>query len=320
MKKALVYTAAMTAALACGASFAQSNVTLSGTLDVGVYLGYDETTKVGGISRSNFAFSGTEDLGGGNAVTFKLSARFNMDTGTQEDSKTIWTGESTVGVKGPYGHVRLGRALTAMWQNDWAFDPWYNYDSIASPAWWLWHGNSAADANVSATDASFARLNNGVFYESPKMDGFSVHASLGMEKNVADKNRNVSLAVTYGNGPLNVMASHEKTTEALKVNFVAASYAVGPVTLMGAYDSEKLASGDKNRSVTTSLSYTTGAITLNAGYGRQLDYDANFVGLGVIYALSKRTKAYASVGNQGKGLWGRTSSQYAYGAGINHSF
>ena len=55
MKKALVYTAAMAAALACDASFAQSNVTLSGTLDVGVYRGYDETTKVGGIITSTTA-------------------------------------------------------------------------------------------------------------------------------------------------------------------------------------------------------------------------------------------------------------------------
>lgn len=320
MKKTLVYTAAVAATLTCGASFAQSNVTMSGTLDIGVFRGYDDVGQVDGISRSNLAFSGSEDLGSGNAVTFKLSTRFTLSSGALEDPKSFWAGESTVGLKGSYGHVRFGRALTAMWNNDWAFDPWYNYDSIASPAWWLWHGNSPADANFSATGPSFARINNGVFYDSPSFGGVSLHASVGVNKKAADKQRNVSLAVKYGNGPLNLMASHEQTTQDNTVDFVAASYTVGPVTVMGAYDSERLANGGKNRSVTTSLRYTMGAITLNAGYGRQLDYDANFIGLGAIYALSKRTNVYVSVGNQGKGLWGRANSQAAYGAGVNHSF
>ncbi len=194
-----------------GVAFAQSSVKISGTLDMGIYRGYDEDSHVGGISRSNIQFSGVEDLGGGLTTTFNLSARFSPDTGAMEDSKTFFSGESTVGLKGDFGHIRLGRAVTAMWANDWAFDPWYNYDSIASPAWWLWHGSSPADPNFSTAGASFVRLNNGIFYDAPTWNGLTLHLSGGVEKQPGDVTRSLSAAITYANGPFTLMASSERT-------------------------------------------------------------------------------------------------------------
>ena len=299
---------------------AQSSVTLSGTLDVGIFHGDDDATRVGGISRSHFALTGTEDLGGGLAATLNLTSRFHIDTGTLDDSKALFGGESTVGLKGAFGHVRFGRALTSLRQEDWHFDPWYNYDTIASPAWWLWHASAAADPNFSATGVSFARLNNGVFYDSPSFGGVTTHLSYGVERLDGDKTHSVSGALLYNNGPIALMASMERTPVDNRVVFLAGKYATGPLELMAAYDRETLANGILNRSYTVAAKYAMGVWTLSIGYGRQQDYQANFFGVGAMYAFSKRTNVYLSAGNKGKNLWGRTNNRTAFGMGINHTF
>jgi len=71
-------------AACCISAHAQSTATVSGFLDVGAYRGFDKVKRVGTIQRSNIAYSGSEDLGGGLAATFKLSHRLDLDTGTSE--------------------------------------------------------------------------------------------------------------------------------------------------------------------------------------------------------------------------------------------
>ena len=299
---------------------------VSGTLDIGVYRDYDGTTKTGSMSRSNVAFDGLKDLGNGLAGTVKLNARFfwrNPNTReflVNEDSKYLFAGEATAGLKGDFGHVRVGRALTALWQNDWAYDAWYNFDQIASPAWYLWHGNGPADPNASAKSASFSRLNNGLFYASPKLGNFSVDASAGLKEQTGDKNTSLSLALKYADGNFNGMFAKEKNPAGNVVNFLAANYKLGALTLMGAYDHEKLVDGTRNRSTTVSAILVDGKLSYMAGLGRQLDYKANFYGLGVSYAYRPDTKIYASYGNKGNGLWGSTQNDNAFGLGVNYSF
>jgi len=114
--------------LATGAACAQSNVTVSGWLSLGIVKKTGSGVAIGTIERSNIAFSGSEDLGNGLAATFKLSHRFDMDTGTVEAGDSIrpfWKGESTIGLKGGFGAVRFGRALTPLWAQTWNPDPWY---------------------------------------------------------------------------------------------------------------------------------------------------------------------------------------------------
>lgn len=307
------------------AQAADDSYQFSGTLDFGVYKDFDGESKTGSISRSNIAFDGVKQLGNGMAGTVKLNTRFflrNPNTRenlVNEDSKYLFAGEATVGLKGEFGHVRVGRALTALWQNDWAYDAWYNYDSIASPAWWLWHGNSAADPNASAKNASFSRLNNGVFYASPKLGAFSVDASLGLKKQPGDKNNSVSVALKYEQGDISGMLAREKTPVGNSVTFLAAKYKLGALSVMGGYDIEKLAAGGNNRSTSVSAQWVNGKISYMAGYGRQLDYDANFYSLGAAYAYKPNTNFYVSYGNQGKGFWGRADKADAIGVGVNHS-
>ena len=123
-------------ALGASAVSAQSSVKVSGYLDIGVYRDTNKVWNVGSIQRSNIAFSGVEDLGNGYAATFKLSHRFNPDTGANESAdKPFWHGESTVGLKGGFGSIQFGRRLTALGQEDYDFDPWWYFNRVASPAW-----------------------------------------------------------------------------------------------------------------------------------------------------------------------------------------
>jgi predicted porin len=312
--------------LASAAAQAQSSVSISGLIDIGVYRGFDKTKNVGTIQRSNIAFSGTEDLGGGLAATFKLSHRFDADTGQPEGAgaKPFWQGESTVGLKGGWGSVRIGRALDAVWANDWAYDPWYNFNRIASPAWQYWHFNYSSDRISNNGSAEFGRLSNGVFYDSPSFGGFSVHFSGAFENSTAagaGTGNNAGLSLNYDRGPVSVMVAHSKNSSDDTVSFVGARYTLGDFSIMGAYDRSKFeAVVDSVAKVyTVGATYKIGAAELKAGYGR-LDVAgarSQFIGLGGDYWLSKRTSLYVSAGhNKPDG----SDSTTAYGVGVAHSF
>lgn len=316
------------ASLAClaGAQATQADYKFSGALDLGYYDDFDGHTKTGSISRSNIAFDAVKDLGAGMAATLKLNSRFflrNPNTRehlVNEDPDYLFAGEATAGLKGDFGHVRAGRALTALWQNDWAYDAWYNFDSIASPAWQTWHGNSPADPNASSKNASFSRLNHGVFYASPTVSGFSADASLGLKKQTGDRHNSVSLALKYTQDQFKAMWARERTPVGHKVQFLGLQYRLGAVSLMGAHDVERLADGSRNRSTTFSARWSLGNVSLMAGLGRQLDYKANFLGLGAEYQYNPSTRLYLSYGRQQQGFWGSASSRDAIGAGVNYSF
>jgi predicted porin len=305
---------------------AQSTVTVSGLVDLGVYRGFDKTKNVGTIQRSNLAFSGSEDLGGGLAATFKLSHRFDADTGRPEGEgfKPFWQGESTVGLKGAWGSLRLGRALDAVWNNDWAYDPWYNFNRIASPAWQYWHYNYSSSRTGNNGTAEYGRLSNGVFYDSPSFGGFAFHVSGSFEKAAgpgAGSGNNAGLSINYDQGPVSVMLAHSKNSSDDTVTYVGAKYTIGDLSIMGAYDRSKYeAAVDSTAKVyTLGATYKIGQTELKAGYGH-LNVDgtkSQFLGLGADYWLSKRTSLYVSAGRNKPD---HADSASAYGVGIAHSF
>ena len=316
------------ATVACSAH-AQSSVTVSGFLDVGLYRDFDKATKLGTIQRSSLTFSGNEDLGGGYAATFVLQTRFEMGTGELEGAgaKPFWEGESTVGLKGPFGAVRLGRALDVISAADWTYDPWGNFNRVASPAWNNWHWNYASDRTSNNGTPEYGRVANGVFYDSPSFGGFSVHLSGAYEEQPfpgAGTGNNFGASLNYGNGPVSLMLAHNKNSNDDDDTFVGARYDFAAISLMGAYDESTyagtLATPDSKAKVyTLGATYTTGATTWKAGYGRR-DTDGvknDFIGLGADYALSKRTILYVSAGYNKPD---DSASSNAYGVGMSHSF
>ena len=303
---------------------AQSTVQIGGYLDVGVFRDFDKTSKLGTIQRSNLAFSGTEDLGGGLKATFRLSTRFDLDTGLPEGagSKPFWHDESTVGLQGGWGQLRLGRALSALWAQDWKFDPWANFNRVASPAWHFWHALTPTDRASNNGSAEYGRMTNGVLYDSPAMGGFTLHLSASPERTTAPgrDGRGYSGSLNYDQGPLAAMLAYERNGNGDRDVFVAGKYSFGTLALMAAYDETQSGdTRDKARAATLGATYNMGATTLKAGYGRQrLNDDTNhFASLGADYALSKRTTVYASLGHQ---RYDHEPSRTAFGVGMAHAF
>ncbi|GGH64078.1 porin [Comamonas phosphati] len=304
---------------------AQSRVSISGLLDAGVFRSFDKTSELGTIQRSHLALAGMEDLGGGLKATFRLSTRFDLDTGQSEGfgKKPFWHDESTVGLRGSFGQVRVGRALSAMWAQDWQFDPWANFNRISSPAWYQWHYLTPTDRASNNGFAEYGRMANGIFYDSPTVAGFTLHLSGSPERTEAPghQGRGYSAALNYDQGALAGMLAFERNGSGDKDTFVAGKYRFGAAAVMAAWDYSRVAQGALSaRAVTLGATYQVGATTLKAGYGRQRmqEQTNHFYSLGADHALSKRTTLYASLGRKGY-AYGADSGT-SFGVGVSHAF
>ncbi|QNP47634.1 porin [Diaphorobacter aerolatus] len=124
------------AALPAGA---QSRVTITGSMDVGIlsmsnyskgigylptttaYEGSDVRVKDGGLGSSNLGFKGVEDLGGGLKATFHVQGNLNLANGNAGGPNSSATTSqfnqmSTVGLAGGFGEIKLGRQFSpAAW-------------------------------------------------------------------------------------------------------------------------------------------------------------------------------------------------------------
>ncbi|MCL1860587.1 MAG: porin [Proteobacteria bacterium] len=174
MQKKLIALAV--AGLLSAPAFAQSNVTLYGTIDYGfVSLGsstrYHQTGYQGqvpvsekyktrnaidsGVSKANrIGFRGTEDLGNG------LKAVFVLEEGLNGDNDAMLKGnnrQSYAGLAGAFGTVAFGRQYT----------PQHLFTSAVDP---FGKNGLGATNNVLVQDA---RLNNLAAYISPSFGGFS---------------------------------------------------------------------------------------------------------------------------------------------------
>ncbi len=312
----------------------------SGTLDMGVYRDFDGSNNVGPISRSHVSLAGARDLGNGNQATFLLSARLDPSTGEVNDpgdtKKPFFHGEATVGLKSDlFGAVRLGRAQDVITQHDWSYDPFYNYNAIASAAWNTWGSNYATDrtSNTSkstgAAAGEYGRLNNGVFYDSPVVNGFQGHISGSFEKSpeVANsangKGNNLGAAVTYNLGPVSMMLGSTENTSGDRRSILGGKYTIGTLELMAAvdrsyYNGDSVVSANTITANSVGVSYGMGKYRFMANVGVKDDVESTrFVGLGTQYAIDAMTAVYVSAGNK---TYKTAASQSAIGVGINYRF
>lgn len=167
MKQSIAATCLL--ALCATGSHAQSSVTLFGTVDQ--FLSFSKSgptsrTRLedGGNTASRFAFSGSEDLGGGLRANFLLEAGFSPDTGlgTLPGPAISFSRQSFVGLSGPWGRVDAGRMYTPMFYTLLRADP-FGVNSLFSPLNLV----AATDAQ-NGLQAFAARASNMVRYRSPK--------------------------------------------------------------------------------------------------------------------------------------------------------
>lgn len=291
------------------------------------------------LSGSRLGFKGTEDLGGG------LKANFVMEYGVQPDdgatTTTMNNRQSFVGLEGAFGTVNLGRMYTQIHGVQGAFDA----NGNATAAGWLGGGTSTV------------RQSNAIVYSTPSFSGFSAALELGFAEAAQGGATNVTgnagnttaVGLNYANGPLTVKAATESIklsalsytapgaaaatlSDALatrKANSIGASYDLGVAKVMAVSTSAKAGSAADAGKVTTTnfgVSAPLGAVTLNAtvSNGKYIDGGAAAVKtsgyqVGANYSLSKRTTAYALMG-QGKNKAATATKHDTFAVGVRHTF
>ncbi|WP_230411490.1 porin [Collimonas humicola] len=310
-------------AAAASPAQAQTSVTMYGNLDVAIGKESGGAVVMGRGYNNWLGFKGQEDLGDGLAAIFNLQTRFIPGTGAQERPTTFFQGESTVGLKSSAGSLRIGRAVTPLWNNIWLFEPWYNSGfngSLASYQTGSYSSDGISDAALGY--ANFARISNGVFYDSPDFSGFRFAVAGEVERNPLAKTRNLGISLNYGKGAAGAMVSYERNDNNDNIYFLGGSYGFGGLVIMGSYARTKLvgvnaaAAGRSSERLTVlAATYAVGADTIKAGYGRNQDSGSHKVSVGYSHPLSKRTTLYSDLYREKI-----KANVTGYAVGMSHTF
>lgn len=206
-------------------------------------------------------------------------------------------------------------------------------------------------ASTAATAGTFAgardiRANNSIKWDSPKFSGFSaglLYRSPNSAGNApADSDGQTQIGLNYNNGPLNLSYAHSNilsnvagiNTGVTTHNLLGANYKFGTVTLYGGWTSSKntgvAARTVDARSWNVALKWqATPSISVAANVLRSddkmaADQDRDLNALGLDYALSKRTTAYArweGGDNDKSSLTGTNGGKFNRTAlGLRHAF
>ncbi len=297
MKKSLI---ALAAVAASGAAMAQSSVTLYGVVDtsVGYVKGQESVSGLlnSGAATSRLGFRGVEDLGNGLKAEFVLEGQVDPDDGTAGGFN--FKRQSTVGLAGEFGQVRLGRALTASYNAVSRYDMFGTVGLGSTLAWKEDYQN---------------RSNNMISYISPKFAGFGVGIDYGFGEQEKNKtNRYMGIGATYDNGPLSLGLGYDKQNNALgvlanedlKTWQLGGSYDFAVVKLAAFYKETKYTQistngSDKLKTWNLGVSAPVGAAgVVKASYNNYKWSDssekAQQFSLGYVHSLSKRTALYGT--------------------------
>ena len=201
LKKVVVGSAVL---LASAGAFAQSAVTLYGTLDEGLtYLNNVNGKPVwqmesGNLWGTNFGMKGTEDLGGGMKAVFQLETGFDINSGRLSQGGLLFGRQAYVGLGSTkYGTVTMGRQYDSM------SDVLGQYSSC-----WI-YGGSGFHFNDNDNVCQSVRFNNVIKYVSPSLGGVIVNAMIGLgNQSSFAQNRTYAIGANYATGGLNVGAGY----------------------------------------------------------------------------------------------------------------
>ena len=298
MKKSLI-------ALACASAFAGSanaqSLTTYGIVDMGFVSesGPASIQKLtsGAQSGTRLGFKGTEDLGNNMKALFVLETGIAADAGGFNQSAGF-ARQSFVGLQSDSGTLTLGRQYTPFF---------LALNAVADP-----FASGLAGNAQNLIPSSGIRMNNAVKYASPTFSGVSGEVAYGFGENTAGNDRaskNVGGSIGYTDGTLNVRLAYHKAngTTALTSDLsdtstiLAANYKFEVAKVFAAYSDNnvEISGRGKSRDLLIGVSVPFGNHTFIASYINKdsrstLNRDANQLGLGYTYALSKRTNLYAA--------------------------
>ena len=367
MKKSLIAIAALAAA---GAAAAQSSVTMYGQVNTGYEYsktdittsrGVKTTTKKTGfqndqVKSSRLGFKGEEALGNGLSATFALEMGFNANDGTFK-SGAAFDRKATVGLKGAFGEVRIGKDSTPMNEFDGSFKAIDRTDSLAK----IDPDNDGNGPTAKPDlDAAFTARPTGLFYNG-SFFGVNVSAAIGNDSErvktagVTTEKQDTAvygLGLGYNGGAWAVGAAFQhETAKGLApatehnnkvTNYgVGASYDFNVAKVYGQYKGgqykNKLPAGGKYSydQFAIGVSAPFGATTLSAEYGYNkaketaattaivTKFKGNVFAVQAEYAFSKRTSLVARAGqvaNWKDKTTNNKSSTQEYTVGLRHKF
>ncbi len=329
MKKTLV-AAAVLATLGT-AAFAQSSVTLYGRIDAslgkvevdnaGFVAGADSDAgaliRSGAHTGSRWGLRGSEDLGGGLSAIFTLEQGFNVDNGSASNAANQFHRQAFVGLNGGFGSLTIGRQYTMTDVN------YGNYDAFGLSGYSAHAYAFNADCAISGIGDCVGRQNNAVIYSTPSMGGFGAKLlwAPGEDKNaVSSAGQNYGGILSYAAGPFSIGGSWESNKvaggRATTNHSLGASYDLGAAKLFGMYEGGKNKTIDgKNTGFSLGAVIPLGAPSLIVSYAREnqklsgtkVAASSAFSIMGQ-YPLSKRTYVYAALL---KGEWNPTPAGLA---------
>ena len=326
-----------------GVASAQSTVTLSGSIDVGLARANGVTTMGGaGSTRNNLTFSGTEDLGGGNSAFFALNHRFNSQNGTQNGQNSPAPTAATTGTtqtvdiapqfyrqlwvglkNNSVGDLRLGRMLFPVQELNSGYDV-FGVDTVGSTH------TGGLKANL--------RTNSSGYLRSASFGGLQVHAALGRKDGggtqggvqtagvLSNTVAPAGAGAVFATGPLSVALGWDRDGADLKTTALYGSYDLGVAKLFAQYEKTDVnltGGSDKRFSVSAGIPVLAMS-KIKVGY---LNIDNSTVagkqsklGVGFDFGLSKRTTIYTDVAKVTGDEASVAAKKTRFDIGVNHKF
>jgi predicted porin len=326
MKKTLVAIAA----LAATGAFAQSAVTITGTVDVGynaftatndtanrigaitatdevktTTYGANKSSTPGAMTSNRIIIAGTEDLGAGRSAGFTYEMPLNYATGASGLGGTAR--QSSINVAdAKLGTVSLGRQYSPIFSAGAAFDAGGANNMNAGRTVYGKHtlvfAPTESTATLSAMD-SFTRVDSSVMYTSPTMSGVTVKLMTGKNTNSTD-GVNTATATTG--------AAASRVDRGMSI-----AYANGPLAAQVAnhYYEDQSAAGKSTKATVAGASYDLGVAKLMASMN-----DSKTVASGAQtnsykgtqYGVTAPFGAFSAFATYGKGKSDSTASVRAY--------
>ena len=325
MQKKLIALAV--AGLVSGGAFAQSNVTIYGTVDLALDSGNYGRGSVMRLANSGYTterlgFQGSEDLGGGMKANFRLEMGQQTDVGGNDSLVgQFFQREARLGLSGNFGSLDAGRQ----------YSPLFNLQAAYEMFRVAGIGSNYALINLGPT-----RVSNAVRWQSADMSGFGITFLYGLgdtgapaaagaaptggtlqeaTTNPKDAGRHTGLNLRYANGPLSIgyaYGSERSKPSQVAVpipspttntfNFVGGSYSFGPGRVVGEWESLKNSATNLGDFSVWSLGVgitVMGNDEIKGVYTSKkmknvTNTDTKLFALGYVHPMSKRTTLYAT--------------------------
>jgi len=300
---------------------AQSSVTVYGKIDLGLVIdsgnsaGKTVAISSGVSGGSRLGFRGEEDLGGGTKLGFVAETGFCADSAA--NAPNFCTGgnnfmgrQSHLDLRTTYGTLVVGRRYT--FGNDAAtdLDPFGNGYAGQS--------ENYDGGDTYLVDVSGDRVNNSAAFMTPTYGGLSAGVEIALGETTGDwrAGRETGALVKYEQGPIYATVAYYELDNSngegdyRRVTTGGATYDLGVLKLHGLV--QKVAGEPTGSTRTDALNLLAGVTVpvyggnVLASFIRHddrtsLNHDANQLGLGYVYSLSKRTAlytAYAHISNR----------------------